>query len=385
MKLKVTFLTDDFPPHAHGGAGLIAYEEARALSEMGHDVLVITTTQDKTKVGDSMSGRIRVKSLFSNYDRRFRAYISIWNPPVVRQIKKILTDEQPDIIHAHNVHTHISYKALDVARYHTRRLFLTAHDAMLVHYGKFMPSGNLEAGGFKNVKEYGWHANPLRSYFIRRFIQKVDAIFAVSQALKELLVYNGIGKVHVLYNGIDGSYWKNIDDVKKSSFISRFGLSGAKVVLFAGRVSGLKGGKALEEAMKLVKKEIPEARLFTVGGEVKIDRDEMKYAYAVADVVVVPSLYLDPFPTVNLEAMASSKPVIGTKEGGTKEAVRDGVTGYIIDPSDTVLFAQRIIELLGNAEKARGFGRRGYERFKEKFTIDIHIQTLLAWYNSASL
>jgi len=43
-----------------------------------------------------------------------------------------------------------------------------------------------------------------------------------------------------------------------------------------------------------------------------IEEDELKSAYYSSDVVVTPSIYLDPFPTVNLETMACKKPIIGT-------------------------------------------------------------------------
>lgn len=88
-----------------------------------------------------------------------------------------------------------------------------------------------------------------------------------------------------------------------------------------------------------------------------LDEVEMKKALCMADIVLVPSVYLDPFPTVNLEAMAAMKPVVGTCFGGTPEAVVDGVTGFVTNPYDTGQMADKIQYLLDNPDIAKKNGR----------------------------
>jgi glycosyltransferase involved in cell wall biosynthesis len=393
-KLKIIYLSDDYPPESPGGAGMIVHEEAVAMAKLGHEVLVITTTTNNTS--EKIEEGVRIIRLHSQYHPRLRSFVSLWNWRLVSEIKKILQKENPDVTHIHNMHTHISYKVFAVARIHSKKVFHTAHDAMSVHFGKFMPKteGDLKAGGMRNFKDYGFRINPFRKSIIRHYMEKTDAIFSVSGALKDLLVANGISNIHVLHNGIDSSRWENVDEAKKNEYISKLGLQNKKVILFAGRISGLKGGRVIEEAFKKIYSSESDTRLLVVGkeGEPKegivytgtVPRDEMKYMYAISDVVVVPSLYLDPFPTINLEAMASRKPVVGTSLGGTKEAVLHGETGYIVDPNNIEFISQKILDLLLNSDVGTQMGGRGYERFVTHFTTKIHTDKLLSWYNSRS-
>jgi glycosyltransferase involved in cell wall biosynthesis len=66
---------------------------------------------------------------------------------------------------------------------------------------------------------------------------------------------------------------------------------------------------------------------------------EMERAYAVLDVIVVPSRHEEPASNVIIEAMASGIPVIATRTGGSPELVQDGVTGFLVEqqrPEDIV-------------------------------------------------
>jgi glycosyltransferase involved in cell wall biosynthesis len=85
--------------------------------------------------------------------------------------------------------------------------------------------------------------------------------------------------------------------------------------------------------------------------------------------VLTLSMYLDPFPTMNLEAMATSRAVVGTCYGGTPEAVTDGKTGYVVNPYDTACVSERILELVTDADRATGLGQAGRERLRAYFSV----------------
>ena len=96
--------------------------------------------------------------------------------------------------------------------------------------------------------------------------------------------------------------------------------------------------------------------------------EEMAAAYGASDAVIVPSVYLDPFPTIVLEAMAAGTPVVASTFGGAQEAVVDGETGYVVDPRDTEEFAGKVLSLLKNPELAARMGMAGIQRVEKKFT-----------------
>jgi phosphatidylinositol alpha-1,6-mannosyltransferase len=171
-------------------------------------------------------------------------------------------------------------------------------------------------------------------------------------------------------------------------------------------VSYLKGGEQVLKAMTSVCKKLNNAVLVIAGkqdgyGEQMkqmakdsgieqsviftgwLSREDLTLAYQCSDIVVSPSIYLDNFPTVNLEAMAMRKPVISSCFGGSKELVFDGMTGYIVNPLNTWLLAERIIELLGDKAKAARMGEAGYQRVADKCSIQQQGQKMLALLKAA--
>ncbi len=401
--MKILFLQDDFPPHAKGGAGIVAATLARELAKQGHEVTVVTAVQDRSFVGSYREDGMRIERVYSDYTQRWRSWLSLYNPATIGEVKRVLAEVQPDIVHAHNVHYHLSYWALYLAKQSGAKVFLTAHDVMLFHYGKlteFIDPGNLECrknwdyrvNAWQQVREYRFWYNPFRNLIIWRLLKNVDRIFAVSSALKDALEQNGIQNIEVIHNGIDVREWQ-VAPITVEAFIQKHKLGGKKVILFGGRISGSKGGDVTLEAMRDIVKKEPNAILLLLGNHnsyvEKLERrakewgisahiistgwlsgDELHAAYHAADVVVMPSLYLEPFGMIALEAMACDKPVVGSCLGGTTEIILDGETGYLLDPHDIDKLANRIIDLLSNKEKRDRFGRNGLALACEQFSLD---------------
>jgi phosphatidylinositol alpha-1,6-mannosyltransferase len=228
---------------------------------------------------------------------------------------------------------------------------------------------------------------------------------SVSTELQKALYAHGIHCTEVVHNGIDLTAF-SVNTEKTTDFRNTYDLNDKSVVLFAGRVSYLKGGEQVLKAMTTVCKAMPNAILLIAGkqdgygGQMKqmakdsgiensvifsgwLSREDLMVAYECSDVVVCPSIYLDNFPTVNLEAMAIKKPVIASCFGGSKELVFDGTTGYIVNPLNTEIMAERIIELLGDKEKAARMGEAGYQRIADKCTIQQQGQKMLALLKAA--
>ena len=134
--MKILFLSDEFPPQCIGGAGVAAHRLSIALRDKGHDIYVITRVRKKALEEIATEKGIKVYRVYSNYHERWRAYLSLYNPSIVKRLKQIIKIEKPDVIHAHNIHIYISYKALKIARQSGAKVFITAHDMMFFHYGK---------------------------------------------------------------------------------------------------------------------------------------------------------------------------------------------------------------------------------------------------------
>ena len=82
------------------------------------------------------------------------------------------------------------------------------------------------------------------------------------------------------------------------------------------------------------------------------------------------STYLDPFPTVNLESMALGVPVIGTRLGGTPEAIVDHETGFLVNPFDVADVAVKALAIIQSDELRRRLGDGGRRRVAKRYTVE---------------
>jgi len=403
--MKILFLLDNFPPISNTGASVVTYNLSKELLKKGHKIFVITSVQDKKDEKEEEYRGIKIFRIYSNYHVRWRAWLSLYNPKVVSKIEKIIKELKPDVSHIHHIHSYLSYHSFRLAKKYSKSVFLTAHDAMTIHYGKIMPkNGNCfyKIGFRDQIKEAKRRYNPFRDIIIKYYLKHIDKIFAVSDAIRKFLEINDIKNIITIYNGMDVDDWKaNQEEI--NLFRKKYNLQGKRIILFGGRLSGAKGGGKILEAMVLVKKEVDNIVLLVVGKEnqyfklmekmteklyikknVKfvggLDRDEMKKAFFISDICVTPSICLDPFPTVNLEAMASKKPVIGTCFGGTPEIVVNNKTGYIVNPLNIKEMSEKIIDLLKNPQKVKQFGDMGYERVKNQFSLSKQVDEILIYY-----
>ncbi len=71
------------------------------------------------------------------------------------------------------------------------------------------------------------------------------------------------------------------------------------------------------------------------------------------------------FPNVFIEAMHFGLPIVSTDVGGCSELVQDGITGFLVDPSDEDAFSEKIRELLVNLDLRNKMAKSAYERSKQ--------------------
>lgn len=387
--MKILFILDEFLPENTGGAANIAFALAKEIIKSGHNLLVLTATSIPESIGEIEVDGLKIKRIYTHPFGKFRNFKNLKNPQILSETTKVLEKYRADIVHIHSLHHRFSYGVIGLAKQFSKTIFVTLHDSQTIYNGKLFPKRKIcnlnpefdyKVSCFDNLKKDGFGHNPFQKYFIKRALKKVDKIFAVSNALKSAVEANGISNVEVMYNGINVDEWASDGMANKN-------------ILFAGRVDEAKGVRVLVNAFNLVNLEIPDAKLTIIGdgdfraegnNNIKIlpwqSREDMKKVFLQAAIVVVPSLYLDPFPTVNLEAMASGRPVIGTCFGGTPEVVVNNETGRIVNPYNEKDLADKIIDLLKNPEKAIVFGKAGRERIEKLFSLNKQVQATLNWY-----
>jgi glycosyltransferase involved in cell wall biosynthesis len=400
--MRIALLADTYPPENRGGAGVVAERLARQFVRHGHAVLVVASSaRDSSEVEQD---GVRVCRLRSRYPERFRNFVAMANPLVLDGVRQALAGFRPDLVHAHNVHQHLSFAALEIAAATGAPVAYTAHDFLLFCCIKFICTDgavDFRQRWFNCAKCQRFRWNPLRNRSIRRRMgAHVDQLFAISRALQTALRANGYGGAEVVPNGVDPEWWAEGDGAR---FRARFGLGDAPVALLAARVSREKGAEAALHALArtgdvrarlVIAGENPRyaPKLRRLAGELGVGErlllpgwlgpEVMRDAYQAADVTLAPSTYPDPFNLTIVEGMAAGTPVIGSMLGAGPELVVDGETGYLVQPSDPAAFADRLSLLLDDPDRAAELGAAGRRRVTRHFTLDGQVRRTLTRYEA---
>jgi len=407
--LNILLLNDDALPTAKGGAAVIVDQLRKAFHKESHRVTLITTHQDPSQeevihtTGDTGD----IYSIYCDYHLHSQHRFCLGNHRMEKILEELMQKIQPDVVHAHNIHKYLTYGSLKVAKRHTDKIFLIAHDTFLVSFNRIrgdryeksvINNQSFKLTPLDHLLSVGRKYWPLRNRKIRSILKEANAtVVSISEAVAKLLRTHGIDSI-VIPNGIPFGDQPSTQEV--DIFRTKYNLTGP-TILFTGRIRADKGIEALLLALPTVLKQVPSAQLLIVGEEERaasflrsaseavkratkitgwISRHQMTIAYAAADVVTVPSLYLDNFPTINLEAMAACKPVVGTIFGGTPEIVLDNETGILINPREEKSYADALISFLTNPEKAARFGLAGRRRVENLFSIERQVGAYMALY-----
>jgi glycosyltransferase involved in cell wall biosynthesis len=102
-----------------------------------------------------------------------------------------------------------------------------------------------------------------------------------------------------------------------------------------------------------------------------VTEDELASLYQEAALYVYPSPEED-FGMGIVEAMAAGTPVVAWNNGGPTVTVRDGETGYLVEPYDTIEFTEKLLSLILNPELAERMGRAGHLRAVKLYSYERH-------------
>jgi glycosyltransferase involved in cell wall biosynthesis len=213
----------------------------------------------------------------------------------------------------------------------------------------------------------------------------------VSGASRNALVKAGIpiSNARIIYTGLDGNKYLNSEQHRRGHDDRTLNL------LYAGRLTSDKGVDTAIEAMtKLVfdqgQREIKlslagsgsteyenhlrflvnQARLTDYVSFLGwIPPEEMPGLLHKFDVLLLPSIWPEPFARVLLEGMLSGLVIVATPTGGTPEIVLDGENGLLFTPGNPEALAQKIGLLMDDPELRRKLAKAGKQTIMERFTV----------------
>ncbi|RAI95105.1 glycosyltransferase family 4 protein [Algoriphagus yeomjeoni] len=201
-----------------------------------------------------------------------------------------------------------------------------------------------------------------------------------------------VSKPTVIHNGIPYS-----DFLEKPGILPQeLGIADDHLIItMVGRINPGKGQLFFLEIAKRITKSYPHCHFVMVGDpypgyenlEVEMKhfinehrlencvtnlgfREDIGSILQTTDIFVLPSILPDSFPTVILEAMAASCPVIATQSGGASEMVLEGETGYLIPIYDLDKAVSALISLILDQQLRVKFGNAGRDRVLKEFSLE---------------
>ena len=409
-KMNILLISDYFPPYTVGGAEISAYYLGVGLSKLGHEVSILTRYPERIEVEFEVFNAVhsvvykKRKSLLHDY--LHTGILS--SSDLAKRLLKLLHSEHFDVIHAQNW---ISGYA--VMRAKTKRKT------------KIFPPSVLSIRDYRYTCPclYGWclsdnikiNCNLLKTtncvykhskapHVIKVFglipyvmlrcvsckmlaqsLNAFDAYITNSNFLREVVLSNlrlRAEDVYSVYNPV-GMEKFNLDaDSEEKEMIK---------VFYAGRFDLGKGIEYLIGAIPKVVEKHDCSFIFVGDGTIRQEAEnlvrtlkiskhvvfegfvpytDISRYYQQCDIVVVPSVWPEPFGRSLIEAMAYGKPVIATKVGGIPEMIEHGETGLLVEPANSGEMANAITMLLDNDEMRMKMGRQGRKVVEEKYNTE---------------
>jgi len=285
------------------------------------------------------------------------------------RLSRVIRRLGPDVVHAHDPHA-VAMASLGLS-------MATA-------------SGKARAPALVASRRVDFHLKS--NSFSRWKHRQVDCFIAASEAIRQMLLGDGVApeRVVTVHEGIDVDHVRAAPavDVHQTFWLPHH----APVV---GNVAALvphKGQRYLIEAAHAVVQQIPDARFVILGeGELREHLERQVREHHLEKHVVLPGFRLDVLGclksfdifamssvteglgTTLLDAMACSKPIVGTRAGGIPEVVDDGKTGILVPPRDSHALANALVRLLKDEQARQRMGEAGFARVCERFTVELMV------------
>ena len=237
--------------------------------------------------------------------------------------------------------------------------------------------------------------HPIFGPLVRSSLRSSTVVTTISRYTRDHLLRLGVqsDRIIVLYPGVIPDRWGRTG--REAGVKERFGLAGRRVLITVSRLIPRKGHDVVLKALPEVRRAIPDLAYLIVGDgpeegrlrQLSIDlglEDVVRFAgsvpntetvdyYHASDAFAMPNRRLpngdiEGFGLVFLEANVCGLPVIGGRSGGAVDAIEHGKTGWLVEPTSVEEVAGRILDLLGDGERARAMGEAGKRRVLEQFT-----------------
>lgn len=285
------------------------------------------------------------------------------------KLKKVIKQEKPDLVFSYTIKP-VIYGSLAARHCDVGKIY-----SMVTGLGRVYTSKSLKTKILKIITGL---------LYKQAFKSCNKVIFQNSDDLKQFVKLGYLSEekaVRVNGSGV------NMERFKANK------LPDEPVFLMVSRIIKEKGVFEFAEAARIVKKDYPEARFILLGGydnsigaikpedlEPYITSGILEFPGETKDVVpyfkkaqifVLPTYYREGLPRTILEAMAMGRPVITTDWPGCRDAVKDGINGFLVQPKDSIHLAEKMKFMLENPKEVRRMSENSLKLCREKYDVNI--------------
>lgn len=397
--MRILLLSNLYPPHVLGGAEILARDYAVQLSGLGHEVTVLTSayglsrpeqdghilrTLHYTAAAHFDRGRPAWKQLglLSDYYRYFH------HPASVKELQRVIAETRPEVLYIWEI-TGLGMNSLLQA-------LREVHVPLVFHLGSYWLQYALSA----ETGQTRLRTKQLKKLLIGNVpALHYTSIIAVSEAVKQEYAAAGCDpdRIEVIYNGIDARF---LDTPRSSSETDKQGTPDEIGLIYVGRLCDEKGLHIILQALDALVNEQGRSNLhlnvFGEGDEAyvkglhaflnekglsehvtfhgKVSQEQLIREYDRSTIMLIPSIWKEPFGLVVAEGMARGLPVITSNLGGPAEIVTHGVNGLLTEPGDVQAVAAFIAQLADDVALRARFAHAARATVQERFMIEKNVR-----------
>ena len=397
--MRILFLTNFYPPHGSGGEEQSCRQVVEALKERGNATLVLTSMHGTDNASVEADGVYR--SLYLEMDLvPWRHGLTFFTRRKAREkhnlqcFERVVARFEPDIV--------FIWGMWNLPKALAASAEARCPERVVYRFATYWPTLPSQHELYWRARGRKWYSRPVKMVLGQVALAMLARenshpplsfkhVMCVSAAAGRRLVEAGIPitNARIIYTGLDVTAY--LDDEPHQPVRETRSLN----LLYAGRLSPDKGVDTAIKAMaKLVFEQGQrDLRLGLAGSGSSDYENELRHLVSQAgltdyaaflgwvppeempgllrefDVLLVPSIWAEPFARVVLEGMIAGLVVVATPTGGTPEIVVDGENGLLFTPGDPDDLARKITLLLGDPAMRRKLAWAGQHTIRERFTM----------------
>ncbi len=391
--MRILLVHNRYRSGAPSGENRVVDQEGEALEALGHEVIRFGRSSDEI-------GQWPMAKKASLPAR------TVWSRETHRDLKSVLRERRPEVVHVHNTFPLLSAAVLYACRDAGVPVVATIHNYRLAcANGAFfrdgavchdcagrLPVPALRHGCYRESRAatapvalaMGLHRNAWKSL--------VSAYVFISASQRDLLRESGLApdRVFVRHNFIPSRSRPQVERTPTVVYAGRLDEAKGVRLLMAGwdRYLGrsgepglnlvIVGGGPLEAEVTAWASARPSVELTgTVSGE------RCAEYMSRARAVLLPSTWEETFGLVAVEAMAAGVPPVAAAHGSFPELITPGVDGMLFSPGDPAALALAVADVEGHPERYEDYGDQARKTYEERFDPERIMAELVEIYRFA--